>query len=99
MAEEKNIQAEEELEAEIVTLTDEDGIESDFEVIGSLELDDNEYLALVPVDGEEDEYIILKIVVENEEEVLVTIDDDEEFDRVADAFDNELEEVFGYDEE
>ena len=97
MADEKKLQPEE--EAEIVTLTDEDGVESDFEVIGSLELDDNEYLALVPVDSEEDEYIILKIMVENGEEILVTIDDDDEFDRVADAFDNELEEVFGYDDE
>lgn len=97
MADEKNLQPEEEVE--VVTLTDEDGVESDFEVIGSLELDDNEYLALVPVDSEEDEYIILKIMVENGEEILVTIDDDDEFDRVADAFDNELEEVFGYDDE
>ncbi len=97
MAEEKNLQPEEEVE--IVTLTDEEGVESDFEVIGSLELDDNEYLALVPVDSQEDEYIILKLQVEDGEEILVTIDDDDEFDRVADAFDNELEEVFGYDEE
>ena len=40
---------------------------------------------------------ILKIVEENGEEVLVTIDDDDEFDRVADAFDNEMMEEYDLD--
>lgn len=86
------------LEPARVTLTDEEGVERDFEVIGTMELDGNEYFALVAVDGAEDEYIILKAVVEDGEDVLITIDDDDEFDRVADAFDNEMMEEYDLDE-
>lgn len=80
-------------EEELFTLTDEEGNESQFALVGDLELDGQEYLALIPADtegdGEEDEYVILKVTVdENGEEILVTIDDDEEFDRVADAFED-----------
>lgn len=85
------------LEADRVTLTDEEGVERDFDIIGTLEMDGNEYFALVAVDGDEDEYIVLKAVEENGEEVLITIDDDDEFDKVADAFDNELMEEYDLD--
>ena len=74
---------------DIYTLTDEEGNESEFEYLGELTLDDNDYIALIPLDGEEDEYVILKVETdENGEELLVTIDDDDEFDRVADAFED-----------
>ena len=73
----------------IFTLTDEEGNESEFELLGELNIDDNTYLALIPLDGDEDEYVILKVEVdENGDELLVTIDDDDEFDRVADAFED-----------
>lgn len=73
----------------VFTLTDEEGNESEFELLGELSLDDNTYLALIPLDGDEDEYVILKVEVdENGDELLVTIDDDDEFERVADAFED-----------
>ena len=87
------------LEPDRVTLTDEEGVEREFDIIGTLEMDGNEYFALTAVDGAEDEYIVLKVVEENGEEVLVTIDDDEEFDKVADAFDNEMMEEVDFDDE
>ena len=87
------------LEPDRVTLTDEEGVEREFDIIGTLELDGNEYFALIAVDGDEDEYIVLKAVVEDGEEVLITIDDDDEFDRVADAFDNEMMEEIDLDQE
>ena len=89
----------EELEPDRVTLTDEEGVERDFDIIGTLQLDGNDYFALVAVDGHEDEYIVLKAIEENGEEVLITIDDDEEFDRVADAFDNEMMEEIDLDDQ
>ena len=77
----------------IFTLTDEEGNESQFALVGEMELDGQQYLALIPEDAEEDDeeetYVILKVTVdENGEEILVTIDDDEEFYRVADAFED-----------
>jgi uncharacterized protein YrzB (UPF0473 family) len=86
------------LEPDRVTLTDEEGVERDFDIIGTLQMDGNDYFALVAVDGAEDEYIVLKAIEENGEEVLITIDDDDEFDRVADAFDNEMMEEIDLDE-
>ena len=73
----------------VYTLTDEEGNESEFELLDELTLDDNLYLALIPLDSDEDEYVVLKVEVdENGEEVFVTIDDDDEFDRVVDAFED-----------
>lgn len=88
--------ADELFDDEIFTLTDEEGNENQFELIGSHELDGITYMALVPIDEkgadhEEGEYVILKIELDDSgEEVLVTIDDDDEFDRIADIFDDEL---------
>ncbi len=80
-----------EFEQEIFTLTDEEGNESDFELIGTMELDGVKYVALFPVEGTEDEYVILKLTEDEDgEEVLITIDDDDEFDKAADAFEDEF---------
>ena len=95
--------ADEIFEAEIYTLTDEDGVEKDYELIGTVELEDVKYFALVPVtedeDAEVDEYIVLRGEKdENGENVLVSIDDDDEFDRVADIFDDEFAAAYFEDE-
>lgn len=86
---------------ELFTLTDEEGNESQFALMGELELDGNIYLALVPADNEDaDEYVVLKVTTdENGEEILVTIDDDDEFDKVADAFEDQFMGEFDLDVE
>lgn len=86
----ENIMPEEE-EVEIYTLTDEDGKESDFELIGSTVIDEITYMAMAPVDEDSDEYVILKMIKdENGEDMLETIENDDEFDKVADIFDDML---------
>ena len=86
---------------EYYTLTDEDGNEIEFEMIGQCEMNGVQYFAMIPAEsddsGEFYEYVILKSVVENGEEILVTIDDDEEFDNVADYFDDLLSQEIDYD--
>ena len=47
---------------EIMTLTDEDGVETEFYVIGALELESGDYLALEPVENDDGEYVILKVM-------------------------------------
>ena len=93
---------EEYLDPEIYTLTDEDGVEGQYEEIGVAEVDDKVYHALVMLDdaGEPagDEYIILRETQDEEGELfLESIEDDEEFDRVADLFDDEFAQI-DYDE-
>ena len=86
-------------ESEVFTLTDEDGNESDFELIGNMDVDGEKYVALVPVESTEDEYVILKVTEdENGDEVLLTIEDDDEFDKVADAFEDELMSEIDHDD-
>lgn len=88
---------------ELYTLTDEDGNELKFELIGKAELKGVQYYAFVPADEDSDgefcEYTILKAVVENGEEILVSIDDDDEFDDAADYFDDLFSEEIDYDAE
>ncbi len=84
---------------EKVTLTDEEGNENEFYVIGDLEIDGKVYVALEPTDNLDDEYVILRVETdENGEETLVTIDDDEEFDKAADAFEDEFMDEIDLDE-
>ncbi|MFZ5633063.1 MAG: DUF1292 domain-containing protein [Bacillota bacterium] len=72
---------------EIITLIDDDGEEKDFTVIDILELDGSEYAILLPVDEESDEAIILKFAEDDQgNEILVDIEDDEEWEKVADAW-------------
>ena len=81
----------EEYDPEIYTLTDEDGNELNFSLLGTLEHEGSVYKALIPVDEdgneESEEYVILKCGVDDDgEEILETIEDDEEFDKIADIF-------------
>ena len=79
----------ENFEYDVFTLTDEEGNESQLELLGKLELEGCMYVALIPFEGEDDEYVILKISTDDEgNEILLTIDEDEEFDKVADAFED-----------
>ena len=51
MADEKNLPMDEE-EVEIYTLTDDDGVETDFELLASNVIDGVTYVALAPCDEE-----------------------------------------------
>ena len=98
---EKKMQ-EQEAEVEIYTLQDEEGKDHEFELIGTCERNGVTYYAMIPVEENEKEdefceYVILKGVVENGEESLVSIDDDDEFDDVADYFDDLFSEEIDYD--
>lgn len=81
----------EELEGETCFLIDEEGNENPFEIVGKLEIDGCEYVAFMPVDSDECEYVILKKERdENGEDIYATIDDDDEFESVAEVFEDEI---------
>ena len=89
-------------ENDIFTLTDEDGNEIEFELIGQCEKNGQQYFAMIPAEDESAEsdaieYVILKLAVEDGEEVLVTVDDDDELDDVADYFDDLFSQEMDYD--
>ncbi|MBQ8004884.1 MAG: DUF1292 domain-containing protein [Clostridia bacterium] len=82
---------------ETYTLTDEEGNEFEVELLASFEFEGKQYKASTPVDVSSDkkggdqmiEYDILEVSLDDEgEEILTSIEDDEEFDKVADFFDD-----------
>lgn len=80
---------------DILALTDEEGNEVNFEIIDALEHNAKTYLLLAPADETEDEemeVIMLRVDDAGEEDVLVTVDDEEEFNAVAALFDAKAEE-------
>ena len=86
-------------EVDVVTLTDESGEEMDFVVLGEAEIEGAVYMALEPVENPEGEFVILKQVSTEDGEIdLVSIEDDDEFERVSDFFEDELFGEIDYDE-
>lgn len=78
-----------------VTLTDDEGNDVELEYVDALEYNGTTYMAFFPVveeDSEEEEneeeygLVILKSQMENGEEFLVTVDDEDEIDKVYDLF-------------
>ena len=93
----------EEFGADLVTLVDDEGNEHEFEIVDTLDLNDERYVALVASYENEDEeseddgeLVILKAVVEGEEEFLEAIEDEAEFDEVAALFMERLEDDFDF---
>ena len=90
-------------EMQVLVLTDENGADVEFGYIGKVTLDGKEYYALIPLeDNPEGAYIILRAEpVEGGEEGdadLVPIDDDEEYDKVADLVEDEFFSEIDYDD-
>ncbi len=97
---EKNINEEvEELEEMVYTLTDEEtGEELDFQLIARATIDEKLYFALIPANDEEcEEYVILRVTEDGEDLLLESIDDDDEFDKVEDYFNDLLFSDADYD--
>lgn len=71
-----------------ITLLDEDGKEVEFEVITKIDIKDSEYVIVSPKEASpEVEAIILKIDVDEDgNDILYTIEDDEEFNMVSEAY-------------
>ncbi len=88
----------------IVILNDEDGNEVKFEFLDLVELDDEEYVVLLPVteEGEEDEgeVVILKVEdnddEESEEESYVSVDDEDTLNKVFEIFKEKFKDDFDF---
>ncbi len=87
-----------------VTLINENGAEQEFEILDAVETDDARYVALMPIFDDPDdmveasgELVILRVENEEDGEVLVTVDDDEEFEEIATVFEERLAEYYEID--
>lgn len=99
----ENKKLNEEEELDIITLEDEDGNEVTFEFIGEYEDNGTVYFAVTPAGVQDDnqgiiEYTLLKLVTDDEgEEMYVSVDDEDEFDRIAGIFDDMFDSEEDYD--
>lgn len=97
-------------EKDVISLLDEDGKEHEFEIVDALELNDNQYLALVPLFDESQaeaalddsgELVILRVSDEEDEDgeqYLDAIEDEDEYNKVAELFMGRLEDYFDFEE-
>ena len=81
-------------EFDTIILTDDEGKDHEFLHLDTLEVEGSTYFVLMPImedaeDEEADEAIILKLGKDAEgNEMLLDIEDDEEWEKVADAWEN-----------
>lgn len=81
------------MEDNIMMLIDENGEEVAFEIIADFEVNDQEYAILAPVDDEEGAAVIFKVIDQGDDEpILEYLTDEDEFDFVAKAYEELLEE-------
>lgn len=80
-------------EENIIKLINDDGEEMEFEILATFEVEDNEYAALLPLEGEEEVYLLKMIYDENEDMVLMNIEDQDEFTDVAAAYEAIVDEI------
>lgn len=93
-------------EPDIITLSDEDGKEFNFEVIDAADYNGERYMAVVPYAEDSAEMleedanlIIMKVQADGDEEYLDVVDDDEELVEVGNMFAQRLAEVYDIDPE
>ncbi len=75
----------------VITLTDSDGSDVDFEVLDIIPYNDHEYVVMLPVDDESDspEAVILELLEaeeDNEEDMLQGVEDEEILNAVFNLF-------------
>ncbi|MBF4693699.1 DUF1292 domain-containing protein [Fusibacter ferrireducens] len=83
---------------DVVELFDENGKAVKFNIIATLELDEQEYAILSNVE-DEDEVLIFKVTEEDAEFVFETISDEEELESVIQAYNELMDEMDGEEDE
>lgn len=69
-----------------IVLMDENGEETEFEVVTKLDIEENEYFLLSPV-GEDDVVIAMKVVTDEDgEEMLAPVESDFELEMIEEAY-------------
>ena len=96
--ENENLLPEEE-ETSILTLTDENGNDVDFEYLDCIDYQDKEYLVLMPAEEESSEIVILEVEpVDEENENYLSVDDEAVLNAVYEIFKEKYKDVLTFEE-
>lgn len=90
------------MSADLYTLVDENGVEQQFELLDVMDVGNDRYYALVPYYDDptkeieaDTELVVLKSEYDaNNDESLVSIDNDEEYERIGNMFLERLNEMY-----
>lgn len=89
----------EEEEASILTLTDENGQEVDFEYMDCIEYQGKEYLVLMPADEEASEIVILEVEpVDEENENYLSVNDEATLEAVYAIFKEKFQDILTFED-
>ena len=87
-------------ETSILTLTDENGQDVDFEYLDCIEYMGKEYLVLMPTEEQSTEIIILEVEpVDDENENYLSVQDEEILNTVYEIFKDKYKDVLTFEEE
>ena len=85
-------------EAATLTLTDENGVDTDFEYLDCIEYEGKEYLILLPLDDEENGIVILEVEpVDEELENYLSVDDTAILDAVYGFFKERYKDIIQFE--
>ena len=94
MANEELLQEEDE---SILTLTDENGVETEFEYLDCIEYEDKEYLVLIPNEEDAEEIVILEVEpVDEETENYIAVESEETLNAVYAIFKDRFKDVLNF---
>ena len=84
-------------ESSILTLKDENGVETEFEYLDCIEYNEKEYLLLIPTEAEENQIVILEIEpVDEENENYLAVEDEDILDAVYDIFKERYKDILTF---
>ena len=94
MANEELLQEE---EASLITLTDDNGLETTFEYLDCIEYQGKEYLVMIPAEEDANEIVILEIQpVDEENENYLAVEDEAVLDAVYNLFKERYQDVLNF---
>ena len=97
--EERTNLSEEEEEVSILTLTDENGEETDFEYLDCIEYEGREYLVLMPTEEPDTQIVILEVEpVDEENENYLSVQDEAILDAVYGIFKDRYKDVLTFED-
>lgn len=102
MSEDINNNPEEMEESNIIILNDEEGNEVQFEFLDLIELDEEEYVVLLPVEEDAEEVVILKVEDSEEDEEMenyVSVEDEDTLNKVFEIFKEKFKDEFNFIDE
>ena len=86
-------------EENLITLTDENGVETTFEYLDCIEYQGKEYLVLIPAEEDADEIVILEIEpVDEENENYLAVDSEETLNAVYGIFKDRYKDVLQFED-